>query len=408
MKKNRSLIIVLIILTILIIIVTLLILILLPKLREEEFKNIDAEVSYEDILDIQEEKTYKAYTILSQCIEKYINYNISKDSYKINLICEEESNEKIMEIENPYYLKIEAVYKIERVNDTTYFTKAMLNNKDVYFLVNVDYENTTFNIRQSNKKEFQNAMNNIVDGKYKKSIIINSNEENKIETKDLSNYIIASNYFDIYKNLAIEKTDIAYELINEETKQTKFSNNIDNYKSYIERNKENIEDASLVSLISVETQENKKTYTVQDSNGNQYVIEEYLYTNFNISIKDSTQYSQDEIEKYAKMDYKQKLKFNVDKIFSWLNNKEYEVLYSKLNSQFKNTNFNTLEKFQNYIQDKFFDYNYLGTVSMQQQGNTYILRAPYKSGASVAAEEREVTIIMRLENDMNFSFSIAL
>ncbi len=408
MKKNRSLIIVLIILTILIIIVTLLILILLPKLREEKFKNIDAEVSYEDILDIQEEKTYKAYTILSQCIEKYINYNISKDSYKIKLICEEESNEKIMEIENPYYLKIEAVYKIERVNDTTYFTKAMLNNKDVYFLVNVDYENTTFNIRQSNNKEFQNAMNNIVDGKYKKSIIINSNEENKIETKDLSNYIIASNYFDIYKNLAIEKTDIAYELINEETKQTKFSNNIDNYKSYIERNKENIEDASLVSLISVEAQENKKTYTVQDSNGNQYVIEEYLYTNFNISIKDSTQYSQDEIEKYAKMDYKQKLKFNVDKIFSWVNNKEYEVLYSKLNSQFKNTNFNTLEKFQNYIQDKFFDYNYLGTVSMQQQGNTYILRAPYKSGASVAAEEREVTVIMRLENDMNFSFSIAL
>ena len=152
MKKMKILIILLIIL---IIITTLSIVILLPKLKDEEIRNLDSEVSNEDILDIREETSYKGYVIIQKCIGNYIEYSNESNEEKLAAILEKE--EKTEKFDEVYYLKIEQIYKIERINDTTYFVETTLDDKNVYFVINVDYITKSYNIRKSTETEYKNA-----------------------------------------------------------------------------------------------------------------------------------------------------------------------------------------------------------------------------------------------------------
>lgn len=399
MKKMKILIILLIIL---IIITTLSIVILLPKLKDEEIRNLDSEVSNEDILDIREETSYKGYVIIQKCIGNYIEYSNESNEEKLAAILEKE--EKTEKFDEVYYLKIEQIYKIERINDTTYFVETTLDDKNVYFVINVDYITKSYNIRKSTETEYKNAKENNIDTKYLKSIEIKSNDYNKIEDKDLSNEQVMSKYFYNYLQLELTKPEVAFTILEKGYKSQKFGNDINKYKEYIENNKEKLADTAIVES-SVKASDNSTQYTIVDTYGKTYIIKEYKYTDYTIEIQEDNKENEEYLNKYLALSPTEKVEENIKRVYQLIDDKEYESVYNLLDSQFKSSNFATLEQFENYAKETFFEYNVLGKITIQEQGQNYVIIVPYKDGYSSVAEKREKNFVMRLQENTDFILS---
>lgn len=399
MKKMKILIILLIIL---IIITTLSIVILLPKLKDEEIRNLDSEVSNEDILDIREETSYKGYVIIQKCIGNYIEYSNASNEEKLAAILEKE--EKTEKFDEVYYLKIEQIYKIERINDTTYFVETTLDDKNVYFVINVDYITKSYNIRKSTETEYKNAKENNVDTKYLQSIEIKSNDYNKIEDKDLSNEQVMSKYFYSYLQLELTKPEVAFTILEKGYKSQKFGNDINKYKKYIENNKEKLSDTAIVES-SVKASDNSTQYTIVDTYGKTYIIKEYKYTDYTIEIQEDNKENEEYLNKYLALSPTEKVEENIKRVYQLIDDKEYESVYNLLDSQFKSSNFATLEQFENYAKETFFEYNVLGKITIQEQGQNYVINVPYKDGYSSVAEKREKNFVMRLQENTDFILS---
>lgn len=399
MKKMKILIILLIIL---IIITTLSIVILLPKLKDEEIRNLDSEVSNEDILDIREETSYKGYVIIQKCIGNYIEYSNESNEEKLAAILEKE--EKTEKFDEVYYLKIEQIYKIERINDTTYFVETTLDDKNVYFVINVDYITKSYNIRKSTETEYKNAKENNIDTKYLKSIEIKSNDYNKIEDKDLSNEQVMSKYFYNYLQLELTKPEVAFTILEKGYKSQKFGNDINKYKEYIENNKEKLADTAIVES-SVKASDNSTQYTIVDTYGKTYIIKEYKYTDYTIEIQEDNKENEEYLNKYLALSPTEKVEENIKRVYQLIDDKEYESVYNLLDSQFKSSNFATLEQFENYAKETFFEYNVIGKITIQEQGQNYVINVPYKDGYSSVAEKREKNFVMRLQEKTDFILS---
>jgi hypothetical protein len=392
---------------ILIIVIVIMLLILVPILKSNQELEFEDQVLNEDVLYIQEESSYKVYSIVSNCIENYISYNVEQQETMLNAISEETSS--IEEYDEIYYLKINQIYKIERINDTTYFVSATLDNETVYFVVNIDYINKTYNIRKSDESEFKNAKNNIVSDKYMQSIEIKNNTYNDIDDSDLTDEQIVSKYYYNYLKLVLNKPEIAFDLLDKECKYKRFDNNYDNFKSYIEKNNSKIADSAIISIKTTAEEDGSYTkYSFTDNYENEFIITEYNYTDYLIYIEDKNEMSQEEKDEYLKLSSKEKVEENIKRIFSLLDDKEYEEVYNMLDSDFKNANFATLEKFETYAEETFFDYNVLGSITIAEQGKNYAITVNYKDGYSSAAEKKVMNVVMQLKEETDFVFSFEI
>ena len=364
----------------------------MPALTDET-ENLD----YGDVLHIQEESNYLNYKILTNCIEKYIMY--IDDTSNLKFILEEVDNQK-EEIDDTYFLKISKIYKIERTDDTTYYIKSLINDDYKYFLINIDYRTKAFNIRKIESEEYKQAEQNNVKEKYKRSIEIKQNEYNKIDDSASDDLLIASIYYNNYINMAIEKPEIAFRMLEATYKKQVFENSIEKYKEYIQNNVERLSTSELEEVY-VTTNEEYSQYKIINTYQDIYIIKEYNYMDFTVSKEEK----QENLEEYKNASIEDKVKMNIEKIFEMLNNKEYDNVYSYLNEEFKNANFKTLEQFKLYAIEEFFDYNFLGNISIQEKGQNYIVTVPYKNTQGAGAEKKKKKFVMRIQEDTNFEIS---
>ena len=83
-----------------------------------------------------------------------------------------------------------------------------------------------------------------------------------------------------------------------------------------------------------------------------------------------------------------------------------------LDESFKQSNFDTLEKFEQYVKNNFFSYNLNSTVSseisLRTEGEYYIYNTVLRNNSSSAAESKELTIIMQLKQGTDFVMSFSL
>lgn len=392
MEKYKILLVAIIIIIILILTITITLIKLIPTLTDET-----ENLYYGDVLDVQEETNYLTYKILTKCIEKYLVY---KDTPSIcKFILEENRNEKD-QIDENYYLKISKIYKIERADDTTYYIESLINEDYKYYLINVDYRTKAFNIRKMEQQEFNEAKSNKVEEQYKKSIEILLNNYNKIDDTIDNELLISNMYYNNYVKMAIEKTEIAFNMLDIEYKKNEFGNSIEKYKEYIQTNEQRISTAE-VKEVNVTKNEEYTQYEIINTYQEIYIIKEYNYMDFTIAKEGK----QEDLEEYKNSSEESKVIMNIEKIFKMLNQKEYDKVYECLNREFKYDNFSTLEKFKEYAQEEFFEYNFLGNIRMQEQGKNYIVTVPYKNSEGAGAEKKSKKFVMRIEENANFEIS---
>lgn len=402
MKTQNKILILIAILLVCIIIVIIALLMLRRETLIEEDNPVT--LAFEDT-EIIDNKTL--FFQIEQNIEKYMKYIIKGDQVAVSSIS---PSGAIQLKPNANYNTFLAnkMYLIDKIDNITVFVHEIARNykeeDNYYIIVNIDYENNTFEIIESSKEEYENAVNNSVQEKYKQDISISSNQYNLLEEENLTDFQILKKYFDDYKFKAINKPQIAFENIDEEYKSAKFNNDIEQYKTYIQNNVELLQDANIVRH-GITKQGEYDEYIFIDNNGSYYKMQETGIYEYTIILDNYTIESDELKNQYASLTNSEKIASNIDKIMKLINTKSYNTVYKYLNEEFKNNYFPTIESFTDYMNKNFFENNIVGNIKMKNEGDIYILTVPYKESLSTAAEEKTKTFMIRLKEGTDFELS---
>lgn len=342
---------------------------------------------------------------ISNHVKKYVNYKKQGNAQAIKAI----SANEVINVDN---FQAREMYLLNKITNYTVYVYGITKQENIqadnYIIVNLDYTNYTFSINNSSKQEFENAKNNTVQQKYKENIIIERNEFNNIilgETAD--DLSVLKECFDDYKFKAIYYPEEAFTLIDETYKKEKFHNNLEEYKAYVQNNKNTLQDANIVKH-GVTREGNYTKYTFVDNYNNYYELKEMGIYQYTIILDNYTVTSNEQIQKYNKLTDEQKALSNIDKVMKLIDQKDYSTIYNYLNVEFRNNNFPTLESFTKYIKENFFEDNIVGKIGVKKEGDIFILSVPYKESLSTAAEDFEKNFIMKLKEGMNFELSFEI
>lgn len=170
------------------------------------------------------------------------------------------------------------IYKQDSVTNSIYYVRGIvelvnsqneINVGNNYFKVYVDNNNLTASIVFLTEQEYENAIeanSNEIEEK-----TIEQNEYNKFEEKMLTEWDLSERYIEDYELKLKYNIEEAYNLLDEDYRNKKFNNNIQEFENYIEQNKEILYNISIYNC-TTQIEENYIQYNVEDANNNIFVI----------------------------------------------------------------------------------------------------------------------------------------
>lgn len=334
----------------------------------------------------------QVYSLLSST---YINKNNIKSSDVFNYI------EKVSE--DVIFIPIE-LKEVENSNLKTYIVYGVTQTyeykivEEVYFVVNIDKDNNTYSIEP-------------LSGQYKSiDDIVVEDVETSIENQELNVYYNISSstedtiklYFDIYKRLALSIPEYSYNYLNTEYKEKRFET-LEKYEEYILNNESYIKQLKLSEYKST-TDGSTIVYTIKDNTGNYIIIKEDEPLNFNIMLDAYTIDINEVAEKYESSSDEEKVGMNIQAFIQMINRNDYESAYSVLADSFKNNKFKSLDEFEKYVKNNFYDINEI-TISNVEDAGTY-----FTGKATISDSEgnsKTISVVMQLkETGFVMSFSL--
>lgn len=344
-----------------------------------------------DVEDVDEEfKTEKLrdatqFFSVEKCIQKNINPNFKA---------------KDMNVLSGVHIMNYSVYGQITDNNSK-------NIKNCYYIVRIDVDNMTFEIEELSEKENSNI--NKIDLRTELTEIEN-NGNNNMEYTTIKNEEMCRLYYNEFLKLELEKTDEAYKVIDEQYRNERFSS-YDKYKEYVDLCKEQIQTGA-ISKYSVDYKDDYTEYVIVDNYNNYYTLKETSIMNYTIILDNYTIKTDDYREKYKELEDTNKVQANSYIFLQMINSKDYEHAYQLLDETFKQNNFNTLEKFKQYVNTNFFNYNLNSSISseksLEQQGEYYVYKTVIRNNSGSAAESKQLTIVMKLLEDTNFTMSFSI
>lgn len=394
--------------------------IIFRETTEEEYEEYLNNTEFEKINNLKDHQTF--FTVLS-CINKYIQYNEQKDFQNMyNVLSEEyisENNITINDIEqkvkmynNAETFTVKEIYEYNNnENVSTYFIygKTIEDNFDnddpkqeeLNIVVQLDKSNRTFDIILNETKE--------------QSKIAKKTDLKEIKNKSANVYVTANNvqeqqiglmYLSDYKDNMLKNVDKAYEQLNKEYKQKRYST-IEEFKKYINSNTE------LMYITGVQcevtTQDETNIYTVEDQYGKKYIFKETAIMEYTVELDDYTIEKDEFIQKYESSKNQDKGIMNIDKFFEMINMQDYASAYNLLDESFRETNFKTQADFKNFVNQYMFRYNKVKYKTYSDQiGSLLIYGITLTDSTKESDKEVNCNIIMKLLEDTNFVMSFEI
>ena len=441
MEKSKKVLIMLLILLIMIGIIVFA-LIQLEQANKSTTENDISQVEDIQGKSFEEIKDYKTYFSVKEVINNYITYmkqingdeyvdtsrlNMTKaevaeamqedgldaiksildDDYKKNV-----SDNSIIQIQNQYKqngtydkevtysLNIDNVYECQLTNNIIItLAEAKLNGKELNVLVKFDNKNNTYSMflddyvskynynKNMDKKDFNISKNEIIKNSY----------NNNIKVDDSEVYVITQ-YFSDFRMKMLNDTEVAYRELDSDYAQKKFGD-YSNFQNYINENKESITYAGINKYQVVENSDNKE-YICIDENGKYYIFVESGIGKYTVVLDTYTIDLPEFLTKYNSSNERIKVGMNIQKVFDAINDKDYEFVYNKLDSSFKQNNFKTLSEFKDYAEKNFVG-KQLKYDECQQQGSIYVFNITITDGTNQTGKN----VIMKLLDGTDFVMS---
>lgn len=381
-KKYKKIIISLLII---LLIISFIILTVIIQINKNNVKNNDDDSgeysSYQEEKNIElSEKDTSTTTlnILSTCINKTnANYTFIKDIY----------------VQRNDNINVYAVYGIQ-------------NNKNIYYIISLDYNNFTYNIKQVTEEE----CNNIKNGKsndYIKITNIEENNDNTFELKVMSDVQTSAMYYNMIKNLLNSEPEVLYNFVlDEEYKQKRFLN-IENFIEFVNKNKSKYNNMKL-SKYAKYKYDGYVQYVCLDNNGDYFVINDNVDSGEYKILLDTYTIDQTEfIKKYNSAADNEKAGYDINKFFEAVNANDYNYAYNCLAESFKQNKFPTQKQFENYIKNNFYNKNDVKYLNYRKEGNYYIYTVNIINSTDTTKSVQK-DFIVNLKEDRQFEMSFSV
>lgn len=421
MKKSMKI----IFIVILILIITVSIILFALKKESRENKKIAKEENIngnefeiEVNKDLSEVDSKQEFFDVNECIQYYIDYLKDDNNDAVSKVLDnkykENNNVDIKELKK-YLIDINdsknefialKMNKIDKDTDKSiYFVSGKLldeeskEEKESEYTVILDNSQDVFSIIPENLEEKTD---------YEYNLDIEDDTEdfyNEYTSVDISDKEILLKYFDYYKKLSIVSAKESFNLLDDEYKNKKFSNNEEKYLEYLSKiDIQNIDiDKYLVNYYDEYTE-----YIAKNDDDSYYIFKETGPMKFTLILDTYTIDLKQFTDKYNSGDEQVKVGMNTEKIIEALNLKDYEYVYGKLDETFKNNNFNNINNFENYINDNLYEHNDIEYEEFSAQSGVYIYNAKIKDSNDENSEEKKITIIMKLLSGTDYVFSFSI
>lgn len=435
MKKLKYI----IVLVILIIISIVTILLILKKnVNEDEYEDLGIIVpdNSDEIKDpaqkeIEIDKKIKYvnsaddYFTVKSMVDNYINLLGNKDIDKLKNILSPSYMEQY-KIKNNNILNIDNITKLDN-KEQLYKTvvlkmkQCQVNNSIYIYIVNgkgriLGKEGTfTYNLMievdVSKNLYYVYPYNFIKNNGYDKLNIgdtinfkieeIDNKKDNNFTYSEKTDKDMINEYFNNFIELINYYTDFAYNKLDSAYIKKRFGNK-ENFYSYINANRELYRSIVLREYKVVDNTE----YIYVDNYRNTYrFINHEGILNYKVFLDNYTIMTNQEIEKYNKLDRSDKAKYNINKFIKMLNMKDYNAIYNSLNTAFKNNKFKTFNEFKKYINSNFYDINNIEIKEISDSKEYFVYKCVLR-GIRRREENKNITIIIKLKEGTDFEMSI--
>lgn len=414
-----------IIIALVILLILLVVMLVILKIASGNNNN-NIQVSEEDRQDsiikledytVKEKNDYTFFSV-DEAINKLFEYIDEENNQAVydltNLEYISQNNIKLSNISsiytkvNKYYSQ--EMYKIENQDKAIYYIygfgviESPNKLQEIYLKVKIDKINFTYSIEPLKEEEYIKAKNGDIKQIEDKIIAQNANNHYTSDTYSVEKVI--NIYINDYLFKLKYAPELAFNLLDEEYRDKKFQN-INEFKNYIKDN-ENRFNNFIMQKYTNEIKENYREYIALDTNNNYYKVNVYGTLEYKIILDNYTVETEEYLEEYSNATEESKLTTCIAKFFKLINEKDYESAYNYLDNTFKSNNFGTVEKFQEYVTKNFFNNNILKMKSIEKIGNVYSCKATIKSGIGVAAEEKNLKIIVLLKEGTDFVMSFSI
>lgn len=306
---------------------------------------------------------------------------------------------------------------------------------DLAIAIKVDNSNQTFSVLPYEYLQKKNCLNITEQSK----VEINKTEkiENKTYNVYQNNYQDEETYvtklFENYMNRALYHIEFAYQCLNSQYSQKRFGS-LQNYKSYVEQNRElylsysmknakkpeefsNMQEYLMyldtyqtlkLKSYQVSRQNNITQYVCIDSQENYYIFQETAPMQYSVILDTYTIDLPEFIEKYNTMTEEQKVLFNIQKFFEAINHQDYKYAYNKLDTTFRNNNFGSLTQFEAYAKKNFFNDNKLAAGKAEKQGNLYLYDITISDATGKETNTKKKNFVMQLKEGTDFVMSFEI
>lgn len=345
--------------------------------------------------------------------DKEINqnmYNMLSENYiKQNSINENNVRNFVYKIEeSSFYIPVKIYEKMDVNNIKTYAVYGVIESIDYknpiesYLILNIDVANKTFSVEQlAGKTDLEKLEVKEVKSIENKNYNVFTDVASNIEIETIKAY--SSNY----KKLALGAPEIAYNNFLDEEYRTKRFGNVENYKKYIESNKEKLIGFNIQRYEASE-EKGYTSYMGIDQNNKYYFFNATPDSNYKVILDYYTVDVPQFVKEYEAKKKEEKVAFNINKCIDAINDSDYGYMYSKLDETFKKNNYPTQEKFEEEMKKILFEKNTATEASCTEENENLYSCETIIVNAKDKSKTKEITFIMQLGEGTDFVMSFSV
>ena len=375
---------------------------------ENNIENIESSNITENTMSANPELTYN--TSLQEVTSNSILYSLSNNINKYFEYIKEENTQAVNElggntvytISNNVKYVVKQAYSTENEYMTKYYTYGILTiangnltatEQEVFNIIYVDIENSTYLIEQATKEELSNMKELEKD----ENIDILQGTYNNFEYEYVDNVKQMEIYLEDFVFQIFNNTENAYNLLNEEYRLQRFGN-INEFVEYITEKQNQIRNIKIVQY-SVEDETESKVYKGTDEYGNYYHIIENAYMEYEIILDNYT------MQDYSSSNEEEKIEKSAERFILMLNSADYTNAYNLLEQTFKETYFPTEQEFINYIKNNWYERNIIASKEVNSEG---ICIVTIKNAISTESNQMQKQFKITMGEGMDFAIEFEL
>lgn len=387
---------------ILIILIIIAIVVFAKKNKEPELKIGEPIIETETIEEDQEEFEIQRteYNAIKTVTNQYLQSQNTEDS---NMVIDN-IEEKIKQLEEQKVFLPVRMKKMTSRDVMTYIVQGVTQDYDykleeeMCLIVNIDYRNLTFTIEPSNQ-----SYDDITEVKQLSQI--EKNDTNQFRNTVQNEEQIVSDYINLYKRYALGNPQIAYNYFDKDYRDKRFGS-IENYKAYVEKNKEEIKNLEGYQY-QVNNYEGYTQYVCKDKYENVYIFNEESIMNFTIQLDTYTRPTEKFLANYEKAKEDKRVKMNIEKWIQMLNNRDYASAYSVLDETYQDSNFVSVEEFETKMRESLPLHYKIEYKDASKENETYIQNIVLSDITGEEEKSLHMSIIMQLKDDYEFVMSFS-